>query len=134
MTKKTNEDKAKEAAANEEARKKQEAAAAEAKKVYVEKYGTVMAAKAKRTSGQQKQKQPKSATGLETLILKPGSGKKPADGTTFYIHYAGYLEDGSLFDSSYEDVSKKLREVRPEQGYTRRIQSVSFSGRQKKTD
>jgi FKBP-type peptidyl-prolyl cis-trans isomerase 2 len=29
---------------------------------------------------------------------------KPVDGSTFYFHYAGYFEDGNLFDSSYEDV------------------------------
>jgi FKBP-type peptidyl-prolyl cis-trans isomerase 2 len=34
------------------------------------------------------------------------SGIKPVDGSTFYFHYAGYFEDGNLFDSSYEDVNK----------------------------
>ena len=48
----------------------------------------------------------KSTTGLETKILQTGTGKKPTDGSTIYIHYAGYLEDGSLFDSSYEEVNK----------------------------
>ena len=47
--------------------------------------------------------------------------KKPVDGTNIYIHYAGYLEDGSLFDSSYEDVCKaygKFDENRAQQnGY-----------------
>jgi peptidyl-prolyl cis-trans isomerase A (cyclophilin A) len=47
----------------------------------------------------------KSETGLEYNIVK-GTGKKPVDGTTIYIHYAGYLEDGSLFDSSYEEINK----------------------------
>ena len=40
-----------------------------------------------------------------TIITK-GNGVKPIDGSTFYFHYAGYFEDGTLFDSSYEDVSK----------------------------
>jgi FKBP-type peptidyl-prolyl cis-trans isomerase len=35
-----------------------------------------------------------------------GAGIKPVDGSTFYFHYAGYFEDGNLFDSSYEDVNK----------------------------
>ena len=47
-----------------------------------------------------------TASGLEYKIIQKGSGVKPADGTTFYFHYAGYFEDGSLFDSSYEEVSK----------------------------
>ena len=45
-------------------------------------------------------------SGLKYKIVQTGSGKKPVDGTTVYIHYAGYLEDGSLFDSSYEEVNK----------------------------
>jgi peptidyl-prolyl cis-trans isomerase A (cyclophilin A) len=45
-------------------------------------------------------------SGLKYKITQTGSGKKPVDGTTVYIHYAGYLEDGSLFDSSYEEVNK----------------------------
>lgn len=50
----------------------------------------------------------KTASGLEYAITKKGAGVKPADGTTIYVHYAGYLEDGSLFDSSYEDVNKQF--------------------------
>jgi hypothetical protein len=46
-------------------------------------------------------------SGLKYKIIKKGSEKKPTDGTTVYIHYAGYLEDGTLFDSSYEDITKE---------------------------
>ena len=45
-------------------------------------------------------------SGLKYKITQTGGGKKPVDGTTVYIHYAGFLEDGSLFDSSYEEVNK----------------------------
>ena len=45
-------------------------------------------------------------SGLKYKIVQTGSGKKPVDGTTIYVNYAGYLEDGSLFDSSYEEVNK----------------------------
>jgi FKBP-type peptidyl-prolyl cis-trans isomerase len=48
-----------------------------------------------------------TASGLKYKIIQAGTGKKPTDGTTVYIHYAGYLEDGSLFDSSYEAVAKE---------------------------
>ena len=41
------------------------------------------------------------------VITAKGAGKKPTDGTQVFVHYAGYLEDGSLFDSSYEAVSKE---------------------------
>jgi cyclophilin family peptidyl-prolyl cis-trans isomerase len=48
----------------------------------------------------------KSPSGLEYKQIAKGTGVKPAEGTTVYVHYAGYFEDGELFDSSYEDVSK----------------------------
>lgn len=63
----------------------------------------------------------KTSTGLEYVITEKGSGKKPAAGTQVYIHYAGFLEDGTLFDSSIEDVNKafgKFDATRAEQhGY-----------------
>lgn len=48
----------------------------------------------------------KSESGLMYNIVQKGSGKKPAAGTTVYVHYAGYFENGDLFDSSYENVNK----------------------------
>lgn len=48
----------------------------------------------------------KSPSGLQYVITKKGDGKKPTEGTDVFIHYAGYFEDGSLFDSSYETISK----------------------------
>ena len=99
------EDDKKQAAIQAEARAKQAAVEAEAKKVYDEKYAPVKADKVKYFAGA-KATATKSATGLETKITETGSGKKPVDGSTIYIHYAGYLEDGSLFDSSKEEVAK----------------------------
>lgn len=98
-------DDTKQAAIQADAKAKQAVEAAAAKKIYDEKYASVKAEKVKYLASI-RPTATKSATGLETKILKTGSGKKPVDGATFYIHYAGYLEDGSLFDSSYEDVSK----------------------------
>lgn len=48
----------------------------------------------------------KTNSGLEFVITEKGSGKKPAIGSQIYIHYAGFLEDGTLFDSSIADVNK----------------------------
>lgn len=53
-----------------------------------------------------KPKSSKTTTGLEYIITEKGTGKKPTAGTQLYIHYAGFLEDGTLFDSSLEDVNK----------------------------
>ncbi len=48
----------------------------------------------------------KTDSGLIYTIVKKGTDTKPATGSTVYVHYAGYFEDGSLFDSSYEEVAK----------------------------
>lgn len=53
-----------------------------------------------------KPKATKTTTGLEYLITEKGSGNKPTVGKQLYIHYAGFLEDGTLFDSSLENVNK----------------------------
>jgi cyclophilin family peptidyl-prolyl cis-trans isomerase len=55
-----------------------------------------------------KAKSIQSATGLQYVITKKGGGKKPANGTNVNIHYAGFLENGSLFDSSIEEVSRNF--------------------------
>ncbi|MFD2908087.1 peptidylprolyl isomerase [Flavobacterium ardleyense] len=48
----------------------------------------------------------KTPSGLEYVITAKGDGKKPADGANIFVHYSGYFEDGTLFDSSHEDVSR----------------------------
>lgn len=58
-------------------------------------------------------------TGLKYVITKKAGGKKPSAGANIFIHYAGFLENGSLFDSSLVDVLKtygKLDESRAAQG------------------
>jgi peptidyl-prolyl cis-trans isomerase A (cyclophilin A) len=49
----------------------------------------------------------KSPSGLEYTLTHKANGKKPAEGQSVYIYYAGYLEDGTLFDSNYADVAKE---------------------------
>ena len=88
-----------------EARAKQAIADAEAKKVYVAKYGNVMAEKVAYLNGI-RSTATKMPSGLEYKIIQTGKGVKPVDASNVFIHYAGYLEDGTLFDSSYEDVNK----------------------------
>lgn len=99
------EDDKKMAAAQAEERAKQAAKDAEAKKAYNTQYAPVMAEKVKYLAGV-RSSSTKTDSGLEYKIIKKGTDKKPVDGSTIYIHYAGYLEDGSLFDSSYEEVAK----------------------------
>jgi len=48
----------------------------------------------------------KSTTGLIYKIIENGGGKKPANGSTVYIAYSGFLESGMLFDSSVKSVEE----------------------------
>ncbi|MBD0778733.1 peptidylprolyl isomerase [Maribacter sp. ANRC-HE7] len=47
-------------------------------------------------------------SGLQLLRLVEGSGESPVIGQKVKVMYAGYLEDGSLFDSNDEEVAKKF--------------------------
>ena len=78
---------------------------AENKKVYNEKYKEVREQKVAYFSDL-KAKATKTATGLQYVITKKSGGKKPVAGTNVFIHYAGFLEDGELFDASIESVAK----------------------------
>ncbi len=99
------EDAKKQALLDAEKNAKQAAIEAEMKKVYLEKYGSVIAAKAAYFKTI-KANATTTASGLTYQITQKGTGIKPVDGSTFFFHYAGYFEDGTLFDSSYEDVNK----------------------------
>ena len=78
---------------------------AENQKVYNEKYKEVREQKVAYFSDL-KAKATKTATGLQYVITKKSGGKKPVAGTNVFIHYAGFLEDGELFDASIESVAK----------------------------
>jgi peptidyl-prolyl cis-trans isomerase A (cyclophilin A) len=99
------EDAKKQALIDAENQKKQAAIIAEEKKAYFEKNGSVIKAKEAYLKTT-KATAVTTASGLAYKIIRKGSGIKPPDKSTFYFHYAGYFEDGSLFDSSYEDVCK----------------------------
>lgn len=86
------------------------AANANYKAVFEQKVAYFEAMKAKATT---------TPTGLKYVITKRSGRKKPAAGTNIFIHYAGFLENGSLFDSSIIDVLNtfgKLDESRAAQG------------------
>ncbi|WP_456314333.1 peptidylprolyl isomerase [Pseudomonas shirazensis] len=78
--------------------KKEEAKKAEGQKVVTAKAAYFASTKATATT---------TESGLKYVITKKGTGVKPADGTTFFFHYAGYFEDGNLFDSSIATVAKE---------------------------
>jgi cyclophilin family peptidyl-prolyl cis-trans isomerase len=95
----------KQALIDAENKAKEAAAEAESKKAAVEKYAPVIASK-KAYFATLKATATTTPSGLTYKIVQKGTGIKPVDGSTFYFHYAGYFEDGSLFDSSYADVNK----------------------------
>ncbi len=41
-------------------------------------------------------------SGLQVFIVESGTGPNPVRGDLLTVHYSGYLEDGSLFDSSVQ--------------------------------
>ena len=48
-------------------------------------------------------------SGLQVLTLIKGDGVSPRVGQKVLVNYAGYLEDGSLFDSNYEEVAMSYK-------------------------
>ncbi|MDR7370799.1 peptidylprolyl isomerase [Flavobacterium aquidurense] len=86
--------------------------------VHKEKVASFAALKAKAT---------KTSTGLEYVITEKGSGKKPATGTQVYIHYAGFLENGTLFDSSIEEVNKAFGKFDPARAEAKGYQPIPFT-------
>ncbi|MDR7211184.1 peptidylprolyl isomerase [Flavobacterium piscis] len=78
-----------------------------------------------------KPKATKSATGLEYVITEKGTGKKPSAGTQLYIHYAGFLEDGTLFDSSLEEVNKAFGKYDAARGEAKGYQPIPFQAGRK---
>lgn len=87
-------------------------------KEYNEKFGGVIQAK-KAEFEKLKATATKTASGLQYVIIKKGSDKKPAAGAQVQVGYAGYFENGKLFDASFEDVAKaygKYDPMRAQQG------------------
>ena len=86
--------------------------------VQKEKVASLAALKAKAT---------KTSSGLEYVITEKGTGKKPATGTQVYISYSGFLEDGTLFDSSSEDVSKTFGKFIEQKAQANGYQPIPFT-------
>lgn len=87
-------------------------AEAEAKRIYKEKYGSVIDAKLGvfanvKTTGIT------TPSGLIYKIIQKGTGEKPADGTMANFNYSGYFEDGTLLDSNVLAVSKEFGKYDP---------------------
>lgn len=47
-------------------------------------------------------------SGLKYIVIKEGNGTKPKVGEKVLVHYAGWLADGTLFDTSVIEVAEKF--------------------------
>lgn len=58
----------------------------------------------------------KTASGLQYMIVKKGTGKKPADGSQVFLSYSGFLDNGTgtLFDSGDTNVAKAFGNYIPQ--------------------
>ncbi len=92
---------------DQEDQKERMAAEAEDRKINEEKYQLIQAEKmayfAEIKAGANKK-----SSGLRYKIITKGTGNKPKSGTTVYIEYAGYLENGKMFDTSIPAIAKEF--------------------------
>jgi cyclophilin family peptidyl-prolyl cis-trans isomerase len=91
----------------EENDKKQALIDAENQRINAEKYKQVETEKAAELIAL-KATATKLPSGLLMKLVTKGTGKKPANGQNVFVHYAGFLENGKLFDSSIETVAQKF--------------------------
>lgn len=65
----------------------------------------------KATFADAKSKATTTASGLSYFVFEKGNGGKPKQGDKINVAYAGYFEDGRLFDTSLENVATKYNMV-----------------------
>ncbi len=117
--------------AEAENKKKQAAIDAVNKKKYDAKYKIVKEQKII-SFNELKKSATKTSSGFKFKITKKSSAEKPKEGETVYIEYAGFLEDGTLFDTSSPNVAKefgKFDEQRAMQNGYSALQYVMGSNR-----
>mgnify|MGYP003777075745 FL=1 len=85
--------------------KKQQAIDEENKKIYVQKFKAVIEQKLTYFEDL-RESATKTSSGLEYKITQKSKGSKPKDGAMVFIKYAGFLEDGTLFDTSEPEIAK----------------------------
>ena len=73
----------------------------------------------------------KSGSGLKYKIISKGKGKKPAVGTTIFIHYSGFLENGELFDTSEADVASAFGKFDKQRADARQYTPIPFEAGKK---
>lgn len=110
--------------------KEQKDIEAQNEKAYDEKFGKAITDKISYFETL-KSKTTKTASGLKYIITQKGSGKKPAKGSEIYIHYAGFLENGKLFDTSIESVAQAFGKFDPNRAAQGGYQPIPFQAGRK---
>ncbi|MGL2963972.1 peptidylprolyl isomerase [Flavobacterium sp. RSB2_4_14] len=87
--------------------KKQKFIDAENKKIYDQKFKAIIEKKVAYFN-QLKKSATKTTSGLQFNIIQKSNGEKPKQGSMVFINYAGYLEDGTLFDTSESEIAKQF--------------------------
>ena len=87
--------------------KKQAAIDTDNKKIYDAKYKIVKDQKVV-SFNELKKSATKTSSGFKFKITQSSTADKPKDGITVYIEYAGFLEDGTLFDTSSPKIAKEF--------------------------
>ena len=69
-----------------------------------------------------------TATGLNYVITKEGSGPKPVAGDTVLVNYTGKFLSGKVFDTSYPEVAKKAGTFNAQRPYEPLKMPVGMNG------
>ena len=85
--------------------KKQQAIDEENKRIYAQKFKAVIEQKLNYFNNL-RESATKTPSGLKYKITEKSKGSKPNEGTKVFIKYAGFLEDGTLFDTSNPEIAK----------------------------
>jgi len=75
---------------------------------------------------EQKASSTKLPSGLQYTILKKGTGKKPIAGSEIFVNYAGFLENGILFDTSSAEVANAFGKLDPQRASQNGYSPLSF--------
>jgi peptidyl-prolyl cis-trans isomerase A (cyclophilin A) len=69
----------------------------------------------------------KTKSGLIYKYINKGEEKKPANGIEVYVHYAGFLETGELFDTSFEAIANQHGKLNPNKAAANAYRPFPFS-------
>jgi len=70
-------------------------------------------------------------SGLSYYVVEKGTGGKPKEGEQINLAYAGYFEDGRLFDTSMEQVATKYNMLDPRRQAANQYTPIPFNYGQK---